>query len=35
MRSPRDLVLDLRTAAWLGRRLWKPALAVLVLRQRR
>jgi hypothetical protein len=35
MRSRRDLVLDIRTAAWLGRRLWRPALALLVLRQRR
>jgi hypothetical protein len=35
MRSRRDLVLDIRTAGWLGRRLWRPALALLVLRQRR
>jgi hypothetical protein len=35
MRSRRDIVLDIRTASWLGRRLWRPALALLVLRQRR
>ncbi len=29
------MLLDLRTARWLSRRLWKPALAQLVLRQRR
>ena len=35
MRSPRDLALDIRTAVWLGRRQWKPALALFVVRQRR
>jgi hypothetical protein len=35
MRSRNDLVLDIRTASWLGRRLWRPALIVLVLRRRR
>ena len=29
------VVLDLRTAGWLGRRLWRPALALLVARPRR
>jgi hypothetical protein len=30
-----DLLLDLRTARWLGRRLWRPAAALLVARARR
>jgi hypothetical protein len=29
------MLLDLRTASWLSRRLWKPTLAQLVPRQRR
>jgi hypothetical protein len=35
MPSPRDLALDLRTAAWLSKRLWRPALVLLVTRSRR